>query len=127
MIISEISLKVREHRKEILVGIICFILGMAYMFFDSKDYYRKKFLSNREFYSNVITKSQESTRVSQSMVNNCYDAFYAIGKCDTKEGCDLTTTAVKLRLLNRERENLKEKYEALDREIKSLIDAQKSL
>lgn len=82
---------------------------MVYMFFDSKDYNRKKFLSNRDFYWEVITKSQESTEVSQSMVNNCYDAFYTIGKCDTKEGCDLITTALKLHLLNRERENLKEK------------------
>lgn len=59
------------------------------------------------------------------MVNNCYDAFYTIGKCDTKEGCDLITTAVKLRLLNRERESLKEKYEALDREIEQLIDSKR--
>ena len=59
------------------------------------------------------------------MVNNCYDAFYTIGKCDTKDGCNLIETAIKLRILNRERENLKEKYDAFDGEIKLLIGSQR--
>jgi hypothetical protein len=59
------------------------------------------------------------------MVSNCYDAFYTIGKCNSKEGCDLIATVIKLRLLNRERENLKEKYVVLDREIKSLIESKR--
>ena len=111
--------------KNILIGVVRFLLGLVYMFFDSEDYYNKKFLSKREFYWNVITMSQQSTEVSQSMVNNCYDAFYTIGECDTKERCNLITTSVKLRLLNRKRESLNEKYETLDREIKLLIGAKR--
>ena len=86
------------------------------MHFDSRAYYEPKFLSNREFYWKVITSYKDSTEVSQSMVNNCYDAFYTISKCDTKTGCNFIDTVIKLRALNRERENLKEKYDSLDRE-----------
>ena len=121
MIISEISLTIRRHRKEILTGVICFILGIIYMYFDSRAYYEPKFLSNRDFYWRAITKYQESLRVSNAMVNNGYDAFYAISKCSTKSGCDFLETALKLHALNRERERLKEKSEALDEEIKSII------
>lgn len=97
------------------------------MYFDSRAYYEPKFLSNREFYWKVITKYQDSLEVSHLMVGNSYDAFYTISKCSTKAGCDFLDTALKLHDLNKEREQLKEKSGVLDAEIKSLIDAQKSL
>ena len=126
MIVSEISFKIRRHRREILIGIICFVLGIVYMYFDSIAYYEPKFLSNREFYWKVITKYQDSLEVSNSMVGNGYDAFYTISKCSTKVGCDFLDTTLKLHDLNKEREELKEKSEVLDDEIKSLIGAQRS-
>ena len=127
MIIPEISLRIRRHRREILIGISCFILGIVYMYFDSRAYYEPKFLGNREFYRKVITKYQDSLEVSRSMVGNSYDAFYTISKCSTKAGCDFLDTALKLHDLNNEREELKEKSGKLDKEIKLLIDAQREL
>lgn len=91
------------------------------MYFDSRAYYEPKFLSNREFYWKVITKYQDSLEVSHSMVGNSYDAFYTISKCSTKAGCDFLDTALKLHYLNKEREELKEKSEVLDEELKLLI------
>ena len=91
------------------------------MYFDSRAYYEPKFLSNREFYWKVITKYQDSLEVSNAMVGNSYDTFYTISKCSTKVGCDFLETALKLYDLNKEREQLKEKSETLDGEIKSLI------
>lgn len=127
MIIPEISLRIRRHRREILIGISCFVLGVLYMYFDSRAYYEPKFLSNREFYWKVITKYQDSLEVSNAMVGNSYDAFYTISKCSTKAGCDFLDTALKLHDLNKEREELKEKSEALEGELKLHIDAQKSM
>ena len=126
MIIPEISLRIRRHRREILIGISCFVLGIAYMYFDSRAYYEQKFLSNREFYWKVITKYQDSLDVSNAMVGNSYDAFYTISKCSTKVGCDFLHTALKLHDLNKEREELNKKSDVLDEEIQSLIGAQRS-
>lgn len=99
-------------------------MGIVYMYFDSRAYYESKFLGNREFYWKVITKYQDSLEVSNSMVGNSYDAFYTISKCSTKAGCDFLDTALKLHDLNKEREELKEKSEVLEKEIKLLIEAQ---
>ncbi|KKQ08907.1 hypothetical protein A3E66_04685 [Candidatus Daviesbacteria bacterium RIFCSPHIGHO2_12_FULL_37_16] len=125
MIISEISLKIRRHRSEILIGITGFVLGIVYMYFDSRAYYEPKFLSNRKFYWKVITKYQDSLEVSNAMVGNSYDTFYTISKCSTKAGCDFLDTALKLHDLNKEREELKEKSEALDEEVKLLMESVK--
>lgn len=111
--------------KDILIRVICFVLGIVYMYFDSKAYYEPKFLSNREFYWKVITKYQDSLDVNNAMVDNSYDAFYTISKCSTKAGCDFLDTALKLHDLNKEREELKEKAEALDEEVKLLIESAK--
>jgi len=74
----------------------------------------------------MITKYQDSLEVSNAMVGNSYEAFYTISKCSTKAGCDFLDTALKLHDLNKEREELKEKSEALEGEIKLLIDAQRN-
>ena len=55
------------------------------------------------------------------MVNNGYDAFYTISKCNTKVGCDFLETTLKLRDLNKERERLKIRSEVLEEKIKLLI------
>jgi len=120
MIIPEISLRIRRHRREILIGIGCFVLGIVYMYFDSRAYYEPKFLSNREFYWKVITKYQDSLEVSHAMVGNSYDAFYTISKCSTKAGCDFLDTALKLHDLNQQREQLKARLEELNEDIKIL-------
>lgn len=111
--------------KDILTGVICFVLGILYMYFDSRAYYEPKFLSNREFYWKVITKYQNSLEVSNAMVGNSYDAFYTISKCSTKAGCDFLNTALKLHYLNKEREELKEKSESLEEEVKLLMESAK--
>lgn len=111
--------------KNIVIVFIGFLIGIVYMFFDSKEYYSKKFLSNRNFYWKLITDYKESREVSQSMVNNCYVAFYTLAECDTEEGCDYISTAINLRMLNRERESLREKYAAIDEEIKQLMESQR--
>ena len=100
-------------------------MGIVYMYFDSRAYYEPKFLSNKEFYWKVITRYQDSLEISKAMVGNSYDAFYTISKCSTKVGCDFLDTALKLHELNKEREGLKEKSEALDEEVKLLMESAK--
>src|SRR3989338_9046983 len=107
--------------KEILIGVICFILGIIYMYFDSRAYYEPKFLSNREFYWTTITTYKDSLKVSNAMVSNSYEAFYTISECSIKAGCDFLDTAIKLHDLNKDREELKEKSEVLEEKIKLLI------
>ena len=59
------------------------------------------------------------------MVNNSYNAFYTISKCNTRVGCDFLETALTLHDLNEEREELKEKSEALDEEVILLMESAK--
>jgi len=60
------------------------------------------------------------------MVGNSYDAFYTVSKCSTKAGCDFLDTAIRLHDLNKEREELKEKSETLDEEVKLLMGSPKA-
>ena len=108
-------------RKTILIDIIFFVLGMAYMYFDSQEYYLKKLDQQKKFYTHAIATYQDSLEVSRAMVGNSYDAFYAISKCSTKAGCNFLDTALKLHDLNKEREELKEKSEALDEKVRLLM------
>ncbi len=112
-------------RKTILIDIAFFIFGMAYMYFDSQEYYTKKLDQQRKFYTNAIATYQDSLEVSKAMIGNSYEAFYTISKCSTKAGCDFLETALKLHDLNNEREELKEKAETLDEEVKLLMGSPK--
>ena len=112
-------------RKTIFIDIVFFALGMAYMYFDSQEYYTKKLEQQKKLYTDAIVTYQDSLKVSRTMVGNSYDAFYTISKCSTKAGCDFLDTALKLHDLNKEREELKEKAEALDEEVKLLMGSPK--
>src|SRR3989304_9640315 len=103
-------------RKTIFIDALFFVLGLAYMYFDSQDYYARKLEEQKKFYNQAITTYQDSLEVSHAMVGNSYDAFYTISKCSTKAGCDFLDTALKLHDLNQQREQLKEKSEALEGE-----------
>lgn len=103
-------------RKTIFIGVLFFVLGLAYMYFDSQEYYTKKLEQQKKFYTHAIAAHQDSLELSHAMVGNSYEAFYTISKCSTKAGCDFLDTALKLHGLNKEREELKEKSEALDEE-----------
>jgi hypothetical protein len=113
-------------RKTIFIDIAFFILGMAYMYFDSQDYYTRKLEQQRKSFAQTLTTYQESIEVNKAMVNNAYDAFYTISKCSTKVGCDFLETALKLHDLNKERERLKEKSEVLDEEVRLLMGSSKA-
>ena len=108
-------------RKYIIVASISFVLGLIYMYFDSQDYFTRKLDKQRKFYTHAITTYQGSLEVSHAMVGNSYEAFYTVSRCSTKAGCDFLETALKLHDLNKEREELKEKSEALDEEVKLLM------
>lgn len=112
-------------RKTILIDIVFFVLGLAYMYFDSQEYYTKKLDQQRKFYTDAIVTYQDSLEVSKAMVGNSYEAFYTISKCSTKAGCNFLDTALKLHDLNKERERLKEEAEALDEEVKLLMGSPK--
>ena len=113
-------------RKHILVASMSFILGIIYMYFDSQEYYTKKLDNQKKFYIQAIATYQDSLEVSRAMVGNSYDAFYTVSKCSTKAGCDFLDTAIRLHDLNKEREELKEKSETLDEEVKLLMGSPKA-
>ena len=113
-------------RKTIFIDVLFFLLGLTYMYFDSQEYYTKKLEKQKRFYTNAITTYQDSLEVSRAMVGNSYEAFYTVSKCSTKAGCDFLDTAIKLHDLNKEREELKDKSEKLEKEINLLIDAQRN-
>ncbi len=112
-------------RKTIFIDTLFFVLGLTYMYFDSQDYYTRKLEEQKKLYTQTIATYQDSLEVSRTMVGNSYDAFYTISKCSTKAGCDFLDTALKLHDLNKEREELKEKAEALDEEVKLLMESQR--
>lgn len=87
-------------RKAIFIDVLFFVLGLTYMYFDSQEYYTKKLEQQKK--------------------------FYTVSKCSTKAGCDFLDTVTKLHDLNKEREELKEKSEALDEEVKLLMGSPKA-
>lgn len=60
-----------------------------------------------------MTQYTDALDVSHQMVNNCYDAFYTVSKCSTKDGCDFATTVGSLSELNFKRKILKLKLDLL--------------
>lgn len=113
-------------RKTIFIDVLFFVLGLTYMYFDSQEYYTKKLEQQKKFYTHAIATYQDSLEVSRAMVGNSYNAFYTVSRCSTKTGCDFLETALKLHDLNKEREELKEKSEALDEEVELLMGSSRA-
>lgn len=63
--------------------------------------------------SSKMIRYSDAIDVSQKMVNNCYDAFYTVSECSTKNGCDFKSTVDSLIELNLERKILKLKLDQL--------------
>ncbi|GEM_PF-4717577 len=106
-----------QMRKRILVPIVSivigFLLGSSFMYLVDTTWVNNNAKSNRSKLN--ITKLQYSDALdaSSALVNNCYDAFYAISKCSTKEGCNFESTIFKLTKLNLERKTLELKLDQL--------------
>ena len=63
--------------------------------------------------SGKLNRYTDALDVSHKLVNNCYEAFYIVSTCSTKDGCDFAATVDSLTELNFERQILKLKLDSL--------------
>ena len=100
-----------QMRKRILVPIVSivigFLLGSTFMYLVDTTWIDKVVDLNQTKLNSVKVQYSGALDVSSTLVNNCYDAFYTISKCSTKEGCSFESTIFKLTKLNLERKILK--------------------
>jgi hypothetical protein len=91
----------------------CFLFGAGSMYLIDSTWVYDRVEKNKEQLNNKMTRYIDALDVSHRMVSNCYDAFYTVSRCSTKDGCDLVSTADSLSELNLERKILKVKLNQL--------------
>ena len=95
------------------VAITGFLIGGWFMYLIDATWIFNKVERRKADLDTKMTRYTNAIEVSHQMVNNCYDAFYTVSKCSTKDGCGFIETATKLHDLNQERERLEDRYEKL--------------
>ena len=106
-----------QMRKRLLVPIVSivigFLLGSTFIYLVDTTWVNENAKSNRSKLNGMKRQYSDALHVSSALVNNCYDAFYVISKCSTKEGCSFESTIDKLTKLNFERKTLELKLDQL--------------
>lgn len=95
------------------VAVAGFLVGGWFMYLIDTTWIYNKVERRKAQLDSRMTKYTDALDVSRNMVNNCYDAFYIVSKCSTKDGCDFATTVDSLTELNFERKILKLKLDHL--------------
>lgn len=95
------------------VAITGFLIGGWFMYLIDTTWIYNKVERRKAQLDSKMTQYTEALDVSYDMVNNCYDAFYTVSKCSTKDGCDFESTVDSLSELNFRRKILKLKLDQL--------------
>lgn len=95
------------------VAITGFLIGGWFMYLIDATWIFNKVERRKAELDTKMTRYTDAVNVSHQMVNNCYDAFYTVSRCSTKDGCDLVSTADSLNELNFKRKILKLKLNQL--------------
>ena len=103
----------RKYTIVALTVITSFLFGGGFMYLIDSTWVYNKVEWKKEQLKSQMTRYTDALDVSHQMVNNCYDAFYAVSNCSTKDGCDLVFTTDSLSELNLERKILKLKLNQL--------------
>lgn len=107
-------MQMRKIVLPVIVSIVVgFLLGSAFMYQVDTTWVNENAKSNRNKLNSMKLQYYGALDVSNALVSNCYDAFYTISKCSTKEGCNFKSTILKLTKLNVERKNLEFKLDQL--------------
>lgn len=103
--------------KEAILIIAAVITGMIIggwiMYLIDTTWVYDKVERRKEQFNTKLNRYNDALDVSNEMVNNCYDAFYTVSKCSTKDGCDFAATVDTLSELNFKRKILKLKLDHL--------------
>lgn len=106
-----------QMRKGILISIVSivigFLLGSTLMYLIDTTWVNENAKLNRSKLTSMKLQYSDALDVSSALVNNCYDAFYVVSKCSTKEGCNFESTINKLTKLNLERKTFEFKLDQL--------------
>lgn len=99
----------------LIVGILItgIVIGGWLMYLIDTTWVYDKVERRKQQFNTRINRYSEALDVSSQMLNNCYEAFYTVSECSTKEGCDYISTVNTLSKLNRERKNLEFKLDQL--------------
>lgn len=95
------------------VAITGFLIGGWFMYLIDATWIFNKAERRKAELDTKMTRYSDAIDVSHQMVNNCYDAFYIVSKCSTKDGCNFESTVDSLSELNFKRKILKLKLDQL--------------
>lgn len=96
-----------------ITAIAYFFIGGGFIYLVDTTWVYDKVERKKELLNNKMIRYSDAIDVTHQMVNNCYDAFYAVSDCSTKDGCDFRTTVDTLTELNVERKILRLKLDEL--------------
>lgn len=106
------------RKKEILIAITAFLLGVGIMYV----YSRNELDTNKTFTRRIIDNSINSIEASNVLVNTCSNAYKEFGTCvlDLKS-CNLEESKKKLQILNKQKEQAEEQIRSVTKDMDSLI------
>ena len=105
-------------RREIVIGILCFALGIVVMFFASREQvqYQKKITVK------ILKNSVGSMEAFQELSNSCRDAYKTVTTCisDVKS-CNFETETKKLDEYNKRRQHADTQIDWMNKDMEEII------
>jgi hypothetical protein len=96
-----------------ITAIANFLIGGGFMYLIDSTWIDNQVAAHKDRLDNRMIRYIEAVEVSNQMTDNCYDAFYTVSECSTKDGCDFESTIDSLTELNIKRKILREKLDLL--------------
>lgn len=117
-----------QNKREIIVAVAFFVLGLVVMYFYSANSYKDKLAANKQITLDIIDNSTASLEASDALVNNSSNAYTEVATCFSDyKSCDLYKSQARLDQLNSEKRIIQAKLKSLTEEMDSIIAKKKSL
>lgn len=117
-----------QNKREIIVAVVFFILGLVVMYFYSANSYKDKIAANKQITLDIIDNSIASLEASDALVNNSSNAYTEVATCFSDyKSCDLNKSQARLDQLDEEKKRIQAKLRDLTEEMDSIIAKKKTL
>ncbi len=117
-----------RNKREIIIALIFFILGLGAMYVYSANSYKDKLAANKQITLEIIDNSIAALEASDALVNNSSNAYTEVAICFSNyRSCDLNKSQAKLDKLNAEKEKIQTRLKNLTEDMDVIIAKKKGL
>lgn len=117
-----------RNKREMIIAVAFFALGLVVMYFYATNSYKDKLTANKQITLDIIDNCTSSLQTSDALVNNCSDAYSEVATCFSNyKSCDLNKSQVKLDQLNEEKKKIQARLRGLTEEMDYIIAKKKAL